>query len=196
MKVKQVNKSDFGLFLSMIDLLQKNTEIWDLFTRKEEYNSPLRDQSDRFPYYASTNRNVFEPLVSRYLIDQGYQIQYPDNKPFAVCLTHDIDGVYESILSKSLSAFRHIRHGNPHKVIHSIAQMRSKKLPLCNFSAIINIEEKYGAKSTFFFMAERPASRIIPIRSKTLSQRLVRSSIAGGKWGFTVGIRPISMRRR
>ena len=138
---------------------KKIPEIWDLFTRKEEYNSPLRDQYDRFPYYASTNRNVFEPLVSRYLIDQGYQIQYPDNKPFAVCLTHDIDGVYESILSKSLSAFRHIRHGNPHKVLHSIAQMRSKKLPLCNFSAIMDLEEKYGAKSTFFFMAERPGEQ-------------------------------------
>lgn len=143
----------------MIDLIRKNTDMWDLFTRKEEYNSPIRDQYDRFPYYASTNRNIFEPRVSKYLIDNGYQIHYPDNKSFAVCLTHDIDNVYESILSKGLAAFRHFRQRNPHEAFHSITQMRSKKLPLCNFSSIMDLEEKYGAKSTFFFMAENSDER-------------------------------------
>lgn len=138
----------------MIDILQKDKEIWDLFTRKEEYKSPLRDKFDRFPYYASTNRNVFDPSVSKYLIDNGYQMQYPDNKPFAVCLTHDIDFLHESILSKCLGVFQYIRQGNPSEALHSIAKMRSKKLPFCNFSTIMDLEEKYGAKSTFFFMVE------------------------------------------
>lgn len=143
----------------MIDLLQKNNEIWDLFTRKEEYQSLTRDQFDRFPFYASTNRNIFEPLASQYLIENGYRAEYPDNKSFAVCLTHDIDVVYESIPSKSLSALRHIRQGNLKESSHSIAQMHSKKKPFWNFSAIMDLEQKYGAKSTFFFMAESPGEQ-------------------------------------
>jgi len=138
----------------MIDILQKDKEIWDLFTRKEEYNSPIRDKYDRFPYYASSNRNVFDPCVSKYLIDNGYRVQYPDNKSFAVCLTHDIDFLYGSILNKCLAASQYIRQGNPNKALHFIAKMRSKNLPFCNFSTIMDLEEKYGAKSTFFFMVE------------------------------------------
>ena len=143
----------------MIDILQKAPEIWDLFTLKEEYNSALQDQFGRFPYYASQNRNIFEPVVSNYLVNQGFRLSYPDNKPFAVCLTHDIDTVYTSILSKGLSTIRNLKKGNFRQAFNSILQMRSKKLPLCNFSAIMDLEEKYDAKSTFFFMAENPGER-------------------------------------
>jgi|SRR5271157_797190 len=143
----------------IITLLQKHPVLWDIFTRKEEYNAPIRDQYDRFPYYASKNRDIFEPLVSQYLIENKIPTEYPDNKPFAVCLTHDIDDIFESILSKGLSTISHIRNGNPTEVFHSIARMRSKKIPLWNFSKIMDLEEKYGAKSTFFFMAENPGEQ-------------------------------------
>jgi len=140
-------------------LLRQDPALWDLFTRKEEYTSPLRDMYDRFPSYASKNRDIFEPTASRYLVEQGYSPKYPDDAPFAVCLTHDIDEVYQSIPSKAVSALRCLNGGNPQKAIHSVFRMRSKKLPLCNFSAIMDLEEKYGAKSTFFFMVESSDER-------------------------------------
>jgi hypothetical protein len=37
----------------MHEILQQDSGFWDLFTLKEEYHNPLRDQYDRFPYYAS-----------------------------------------------------------------------------------------------------------------------------------------------
>lgn len=143
----------------MHDIVREDSELWDLFTRKEEYNNPLQDQYDRFPYYASKNRDIFEPKASQYLVDHGFTVQYPGNAPFAVCLTHDIDSVYTTTLSKGLSALRSLKHGKLSESLHSIAQMRSKKMPLCNFSAIMDLEEKYGAKSTFFFMAENPGEQ-------------------------------------
>ena len=143
----------------MHEILQKDPEIWDLFTRKEEYDSPIRDQYDRFPYYASRNRDIFEPKASEFLLQNGYKVEYPEGKPFAVCLTHDIDSVYQSIPSKGLATLRSLKHGKLSESFHSIARMRSKKLPLCNFSAIMDLEEKYGAKSTFFFMAESPSEQ-------------------------------------
>lgn len=133
------------------EILQQNPEIWDLFTRTEEYNPPFRDQYDRFPYHASKNRAIFEPKASQYLIKQGYSLDYPDDAPFAVCLTHDIDNVYKSISSKGLATLRSLKQGNFHDSLNSITQMQSKKVPFCNFTTIMDLEEKYRANSTFFF---------------------------------------------
>lgn len=145
--------------MNIHEFLQQDPEIWDLFTRKEEYNNPLRDEYDRFPYYASKNRDIFEPKASHYLIEHGYSVDYPDDAPFAVCLTHDIDGVYQSIPSKGLATLQSLKKGKLTEAFHSIARIRSKKLPLCNFSIIMDLEENYNAKSTFFFMAECPGER-------------------------------------
>jgi len=142
--------------MNMHEILRQNPEIWDTFTRKEEYNSPIRDQYDRFPHYASRNRDIFEPKASQYLNEHGYSVKYPHDAPFAVCLTHDIDSVYQSIPSKGLATLCSLKQGKLSEAFHSITRMRSKKMPLCNFSAIMEVEEKYDAKSTFFFMTESP----------------------------------------
>ncbi len=145
--------------MKMHEILQQDQDIWDLFTRKEEYTNPLRDKYGRFPYYASRNRDIFEPRASQYLVEHGYQVNYPDDAPFAVCLTHDIDAIYQSIASKGLNAYRLFKQGNTPDALKKISQMRSRKLPLVNFSSIMDLEEKYGAKSTFFFMAENPGDQ-------------------------------------
>ena len=88
--------------MKMHKILQKDPEIWDLFTREEEYHSSIRDKFNRFPYYASKNRDIFEPKASKFLIENGYHVEYPDGRPFAVCLTHDIDDVYTSITAKGI----------------------------------------------------------------------------------------------
>lgn len=143
----------------MHDILRQDPEIWDLFTRKEEYENPLRDSYDRFPYYASRNRDIFEPHASRYLIERGFTVEYLDDAPFAICLTHDIDSIYQSVLSKGVNACRLLRNGDFPRALHTLGQLRSRKIPLCNFSKIMDLEEKYGAKSTFFFMAENPGDQ-------------------------------------
>lgn len=156
----------------MNKILREDPDIWDLFTCKEEYSNLLRDQFDRFPYYASRNRDIFEPKASQYLARQGYSVDYPDNAPFAICLTHDIDCVYQSISFKGQTMLQNLKQGNLTEAIHSIARMRSKKLPLCNFSAIMNLEEKYGAKSTFFLMAENPDERGYEYEIETLESEI------------------------
>ena len=65
--------------MKMHDILRQDPEIWDLFTRREEYQNPLRDQYDRFPYYASKDRDIFEPRASRYLVEHGHTPEYPDS---------------------------------------------------------------------------------------------------------------------
>jgi len=70
-----------------IERIKENKELWDLFTRKEEYNPLLLDQYQRFPNYLSCNRDILKPKVLEILIENGFDFEYPEGKKFAVCLT-------------------------------------------------------------------------------------------------------------
>ncbi|NLV27957.1 MAG: hypothetical protein GXY48_12475 [Methanomicrobiales archaeon] len=138
----------------MHKIIQSDPEIWNLFTSKEEYNNLHRDQYERFPYYASKNRNIFEPLVSQYLINHNFRVEFPGNAPFAVCLTHDIDTIYKPLIYKGIDMLLALKKGDANNFFILLKQIQSKKNPFCNFSNIMNLEKKYGAKSTFFVLAE------------------------------------------
>lgn len=128
-----------------------DVHTWDLFTCKEEYATRITDQFGRFPFFLS-HHDVFRPQVSEFLCESGSNITYPDNKPFAVCLTHDIDflnseGTWQRVVKALLK-------GNFQQALRTSMEKRSKQWnPLLNFPAIMDIEAKYGAKSTFFFRA-------------------------------------------
>ena len=113
--------------MQMHDILQQNPEIWRLFTCAEEYGETFRDGYDRFPHYMSSHREPFEPRASQYLAGQGYQPEYPDGHPFAICLTHDIDGVYRSVLSKGYATLSSLKNGDLAKALASARQIRSKE---------------------------------------------------------------------
>jgi hypothetical protein len=98
--------------MRMHAILQQDPAIWRLFTGAEEYNGAFRDGYDRFPHYMSTHREPFEPQASRYLVEQGYRPEYPDGQPFAVCLTHDIDAVYRSVLFKGYATLAALKNGD------------------------------------------------------------------------------------
>ncbi|MHA1428085.1 MAG: polysaccharide deacetylase family protein [Candidatus Helarchaeota archaeon] len=134
--------------------LKNNQELWDLFTKNEEYNPAFLDQYQRFRYYLSKHRTVLIPEVSEFLVQNGLKIQYPEEKSFAVCLTHDIDVIGYSNLRTfydamhTLSKFQ-IR--NAMKILRSIFNKNYN--PLRKFTQIMNLEEKYEGKSTFFFLS-------------------------------------------
>lgn len=136
-------------------LLKQNKELWNLFTKKEEYNPQILDQYGRFPYYSSRHRNVFEPEVSKFLIENGLnlEIEYPEGKKFAVCLTHDIDFVYFSKLSIAYNTAKSLAHGQIKSAFKLLFKNMYKKWnPWWNFKDIMALEEKYGAKSSFYFI--------------------------------------------
>jgi hypothetical protein len=189
-----------GDYHSMIELLQKDPEIWDLFTRKEEYQSPIRDKYDCFPHYASRDRDIFEPYASKYLIEHGYHVEYPDEKPFAICLTHDIDVLYESTGNKGLEALNHLRTTDFSGCMHSLAMMRSKKVPWWNFSDIMTLEERYGAKSSFYFMVQDPGDQDYSYNIKDCETIIGELSDGGWEVGLHGGHKaynnPIEMKEK
>ena len=135
-----------------IERIKENKELWDLFTRKEEYNPLLLDQYQRFPYYLSCNRDILKPKVSGILMENGFDFEYPEGKKFAVCLTHDIDSVYFSkseIISMAIKLLKEHKIRNL-KVLFS--KINKRWNPLWNFKDIMDLEEKYNAKSSFYFL--------------------------------------------
>jgi len=144
--------------MDIIKTLQKDQGIWDLFTCKLEYNSHMLDQYCRFPFWASGHKNIFEPSVSKFLIEQGYYADYPDGKPFAICLTHDIDLLYKTMGNKIYEAIGKI-HTARSEYMDFLKQIHSKKLPWWNFSDIMALEDRYDAKSSFYFMVQDPGDQ-------------------------------------
>jgi peptidoglycan/xylan/chitin deacetylase (PgdA/CDA1 family) len=170
--------------MGMHELLQKDPDIWDLFCRKEEYTPSLRDKYNRFPYYASQYRTIFEPKASEFLMKNGYHVEYPDEKPFAVCLTHDIDSVCKSVASKSFNAVKKFTRGKFIESIHSMKEIPRKNDPLVNFQEIMRLENKYNARSSFYFLALDPADRDYSYRIEDLEEEIQTIQ----DWGWEVGL--------
>ena len=96
----------------MHELLKQNQDIWDLFTRKEEYSPKKLDEHGRFLFAEKTLVNTSDPEVSRYLINHGMQVEFPENKTFAVCLTHDVDDIYPPLSHSLLSSAHCLKNLN------------------------------------------------------------------------------------
>ena len=56
-------------------LLEANPQLWDLYTRREEYRSPHLDRHGRFPYAASRWKEIERPVVSEFLVEHGYTVE-------------------------------------------------------------------------------------------------------------------------
>lgn len=134
--------------------LRQHEHLWDLYTRKEEYSPLQLDRYGRFVYAHSTNRDVLEPGVSKYLVDNGYGIEFPDGKQFAVCLTHDVDDIYPPLkhtLLSALTCFKRLDFsGFKQQAFWKLHE--KEQSPYWNFQEIMDLEEKYGARSSFYFL--------------------------------------------
>ena len=133
-----------------MELLRSNQELWEHFTRREEYGTNHLDEHGRFPSTATVHGPLLEPRVSRYLVDKGLKVDYPDGKRFAVCLTHDVDLLKPSSL-------RNIRL--PGQVKSALRLVSRKFRAAWSFDEIMDLEQSFGAKSTFFFMALHQGER-------------------------------------
>jgi len=117
-------------------ILQK--EIRDIGDAREIFNFYHNNDSE----ISNITRNT---LFEVYKIKPQSLPDYPNNRQFALVLTHDVDFVRPSwkyyayhIVARPLTILKvSLRRVNPYNT----------------FSKIINLEKKFDAKSTFFFMA-------------------------------------------
>jgi peptidoglycan/xylan/chitin deacetylase (PgdA/CDA1 family) len=94
-----------------------------------------------------------EMPVSRYLDLHGIKCCYPDNKKFAVCLTHDIDDISQPLSHIINSSLYTLKKSGFKGAKELIPGNSSKPGQYKNFKKIMEIEKKYGAVSSFYFLA-------------------------------------------
>jgi len=107
---------------------------------------------------------LYRPVVDEdYLQNGGQKPTWPDGKPFAVCLTHDVDAVSLYSLRQSLRSrkaqllnsngvFQKVRSLAGLGIDLALSEIRSKqKDPLHCYECWLKAEKECGAHSTFFF---------------------------------------------
>jgi peptidoglycan/xylan/chitin deacetylase (PgdA/CDA1 family) len=142
--------------MEMYEILKENPKIWEHFSKKEEYFPKKIDSHGRFTYANSAYKDIFEPQVSKYLLQKGFKVEYPNKKKFAVCLTHDIDDIYPPLRHLILSSFCCLKELNFNDLSNQISwKLNKKKSPYINFKEIMQLEEKYDAKSSFYFITAK-----------------------------------------
>jgi peptidoglycan/xylan/chitin deacetylase (PgdA/CDA1 family) len=132
--------------------LKKDQQIWDLYTKKDEYTSKKLDRYDRVSYKSSCHENILIPSVSEYLVKKGFHTEYKDGKKFAIFLSHDIDDINISNRQLFRSIIPFPFHRDHLGSMRFISSYLKKEKPYINFKKIIEIEKKYDATSTFFFL--------------------------------------------
>lgn len=147
--------------INTYEILKEDPKIWDYFSKKEEYSPKKLDFCERFTYANSAYKDILKPDVSKYLVQKGLEIEYPDNKKFAVCLTHDVDDVYPPLIHTLLSSFYCLKELNFNELKNQISWKISdeKKSPYLDFRRIMQLEEGYDAKSTFYFITAKEDPR-------------------------------------
>jgi peptidoglycan/xylan/chitin deacetylase (PgdA/CDA1 family) len=136
--------------MSMVqfDNLKQYPVLWETFVNEKE-------RLDTESKYNGFDRSkIMTPVVSEHLMKQGYDIRYPDNKQFAICLTHDVDDIYPPLSHRVLSGLCSLKKidwsGFKKHLFWNMAEKQTS--PYINFQKIMELEKKYNAKSSFYFM--------------------------------------------
>lgn len=135
-------------------------------------------EAERLPFDFSDNRIVpdygfnvlntlgmlYTPVVDKArLSETNKKPEWPEGKPFAVCLTHDVDGVSAYSLKQSIRALRSPFNGlcetarkaerleRLFKNLIKSALFAFSKDPFHCYDRWLELEKRFGANSTFFF---------------------------------------------
>lgn len=76
-------------------------------------------------------------------------MQWKDNAPYALCLTHDVDRIKKQWYHYCIYGLKH-----PIIQLKSLYERIKGKEPYWNFETLTALEEGYDAKSTFLFLNE------------------------------------------
>jgi len=163
-------------------VLKRDPAVWDLFTRKEEYGSTDLDEYGRFPVASSKFKDIKRPVASEFLLANGYEVLYPEDHTFAVCLTHDVD------LLNHQFAVRRILNKGGRKSLRKLLRIANQAInPYWTFKKIISLEDSYDATSTFFMMGLAPGDEDFNYLVEDMSPELGRIVDSGSDVGLHGG---------
>ncbi len=128
----------------------------------QEYHCNNRDHHDRFPYSESIQKKlniVTVPVVNYYFdilktaIEIAYNIELKRNYDIGtktcICLTHDVDHCKSAWKIGGMDAIKKWNFITPWKLLLMKLFIKDAWF---NFDEVLSIEERFNARSTFFFI--------------------------------------------
>ncbi|KUO53573.1 MAG: hypothetical protein APF76_12250 [Desulfitibacter sp. BRH_c19] len=160
----------------LVALIKQDPNLWDQFINKGDYMTTISR------YEGTKSRDVLIPKVSEHLLKHGYNFSYPEGKKFAICLTHDVDDIYPPLTHKVLVCLYSLKKLDWSSIKkHLFWKTEGKQFsPYINFKEIIDIERKYKAKSSFYFITTAKDPRRFRYNIEDITEEL--SSIAENGW--------------
>jgi peptidoglycan/xylan/chitin deacetylase (PgdA/CDA1 family) len=116
-----------------------------------------REQLAKIPVVDYYEKILFDCLMlasKKSNIQLNYKSFWPDGKEFAVCLTHDVDRVKKTFQYVT-HTFKHLKKGKIGLVFSQILPLLKRQNSYWNFDRIMEMEQRLGVKSTFFFLNEQ-----------------------------------------
>lgn len=127
-----------------------------IYASLEEYDPIVVDQFGRFRCYLSQNPCKLEPAVSKFLFREGFRPTYKNGKKFAVCISHDVDNVYDRRTRREavMDSFRSLKNRDLPRLSGSLRQLSGPKLnPDWFLEQFLDLEKKYAIPATYYFLA-------------------------------------------
>lgn len=145
-----------GKNMAFYGLLNDDQKIQNIYLSKHEYkNSELKTHS-RFRESSYSKHSTLYPVVSKYLNEElNYKPIYPEDKKFVLCLSHDVDYINYPKRHLLKSFFYSASKLNFSSFRSDLYNYSIKNSPYKKINNIIDLEKKYGAKSTFFIMTTK-----------------------------------------
>lgn len=132
-----------------IDIIKKDPHLWNIFTLRYEYTSgQLKKKNSQ-----NDHTIIDDPKISAHLLKNGIEFNYPDNKPFGVCLTHDVDEIYPPVSHIAYSSVLCLKNRDISLLKKFLLGKNKNYSPYWNFKKIVNIEQKYDAVSSFYIIS-------------------------------------------
>jgi len=169
-----------------------------MLTRWEEYANPVRDAHDRFPVAASLAYKfdfLLRPIVNEYtqllwnLIKFLSPRKRRKKRVFSALLTHDVDTPY--LWNKSTRGLKTIagdllKRQNVKAAKQHLNYLKKGKDPFDTFDALMDLSEKHGLQSYFFFIAggNTKYEGDYSIKDKKIQQLIARINERGHQIGL------------
>jgi hypothetical protein len=83
------------------------------------------------------------------MINNGAVFQYPENKQFSICLTHDVDIIYPPLIHKIASFLTYPMHKEIYKLNQILTYKKNTQNPYLTFSKIMKLGEYARAKKFY-----------------------------------------------
>lgn len=164
--------------------------VKELYSSYEEYAPFIVDRFERRPSFLSLNPNKLQPVLSNHLFNNGFRPIYKDNKKYAICLTHDIDYLYEHETTRMrvMNSLRALDRKDTDKFFYYLKNLvRLKMNPDWVLDKFIDLEARYGLPATYYFLALQPGELDFNYHAESIKSYFSRIEEIGGEVGLHGG---------